>query len=160
MQYNASFLLYQLWYPADYEDWATVENAISWSHKANNSPFCIMVQLQWVILKCRRTPVESGRKTGFHPKWESLDTLPSYTPNLQLLFVTFNIWNWFLSGRMLLDQSLRPLGGTRIWTQNSKYRIKKFKATIATTFFPPGPLKTHLPELKSAWSTVQAKLTQ
>ena len=48
---------------------ATVENATSWSQNANNSPFCIAVQLQWVILKCRRTRKEykSGRKTGFLP---------------------------------------------------------------------------------------------
>ena len=38
MQYDACFL-YQLQYSANYEDWATVENATSWSHKANNSPF-------------------------------------------------------------------------------------------------------------------------
>ena len=46
MQYEAGFLLYQLRYPADYEDWATVENATSWSHKANNFPICNAVQLQ------------------------------------------------------------------------------------------------------------------
>ena len=43
MQYDASFLLYQLRYSADYEDWATVENA---TKPANNIPFCIAVQLQ------------------------------------------------------------------------------------------------------------------
>ena len=60
MQYDAGFLLHQLQYLVDYEDLATVENATFWSHKANNSPFYIAVQLQWVILK-------SGRKTGFLP---------------------------------------------------------------------------------------------
>ena len=69
MQYNAGFLLYQLQYLADYEERTTVENATSWSHKANNFPFCIAVQLRWVILKCRRPQKEykSGRKTGFLP---------------------------------------------------------------------------------------------
>ena len=42
---------------------------------------------------------------------------------------------------MLLDPSLRPQGGTRIWTQNSKFRIKELKAIIAGTFFPPRSLK-------------------
>ena len=51
MQYNASFLLYHLQDLADYEEKTTVENATSWSHKANNSPFCNAVQLQWVALK-------------------------------------------------------------------------------------------------------------
>ena len=51
MQYEAGFLLYRLRYSADYEDWITVKNATSWSHKANNCPSCIAVQLQWVILK-------------------------------------------------------------------------------------------------------------
>ena len=67
MQY---FLLYQLRYWANYEDWATVENATSWSHKANNS----------TILHCGATPMgnpkmlqktrkenKSGRKTEFLP---------------------------------------------------------------------------------------------
>ena len=69
MQYNAGFLLYQLQYLADYEERTTVENATSWSHKANNSPFCNAVQLQWVTLKCHRTRKEykSERKTGFLP---------------------------------------------------------------------------------------------
>ena len=40
---------------------------------------------------------------------------------------------------MLLYPSLRPLGGTRIWTQNSKYRMK-LKGTISKThFIPPCP---------------------
>ena len=39
---------------------------------------------------------------------------------------------------MLLDPSLIPLGETRIWTENSKYRMKELKATIAETFFSPG----------------------
>ena len=47
MQYDAGFLLYQLQYSADYEDWATVKNATFWSHKANTSPLCNAVQLQW-----------------------------------------------------------------------------------------------------------------
>ena len=54
MQYDAGFLLFQLQCLADYEVKTTVENTTSRSHKANNSPFCIVVQLQWVILKCRR----------------------------------------------------------------------------------------------------------
>ena len=34
------------------------------------------------------------------------------------------------------------IGGTRIWTQNSKYRMKELKTTIAMKpFFPPGPPK-------------------
>ena len=41
-------------------------------------------------------------------------------------------------GQMLLDPSLRSLG-TRIWTQNLKYRMK-LKGTIAKTLFiPPCP---------------------
>ena len=39
------FLLY--WYSVYYEDWKTVKDATSWSNKANNSPFCNPVQLQW-----------------------------------------------------------------------------------------------------------------
>ena len=55
MQYDAVFLLYQLRYSADYEDWTTVENATSWRNKANNFPFCYPVQLQWgKNLKFRR----------------------------------------------------------------------------------------------------------
>ena len=67
MQYDAGFVPYQLQYLANYEDWTTVENATSWSHKANNSPFCIAVQLQWVILKCRRKlgkSINPGEKQG------------------------------------------------------------------------------------------------
>ena len=40
MQYDAGFLLYQLQYLSNYEDWTIVKNATSWSHKANNSSFC------------------------------------------------------------------------------------------------------------------------
>ena len=42
---------------------------------------------------------------------------------------------------MLLDPSLRPHSETRIWTQNSKYRMNELKVTIAETFFLPGPPK-------------------
>jgi len=44
-----------------------VENATSWSHKASNSPFCIEVQLQWVIQKCHRKhrkSINPGEKQG------------------------------------------------------------------------------------------------
>jgi len=60
----SSYLYFYLRYSADYKDWATVEYATSWSLKANNPTFCIAVQLQWVILKCRSTRKEykSGRK--------------------------------------------------------------------------------------------------
>ena len=69
MQYDACFLLYQLQYLADYKERTTVENATSWSHKANNSSFCNVVQLQWVIIKYRRTRNEykSGKKNRFLP---------------------------------------------------------------------------------------------
>ena len=60
MQYDAVFLLYQLRYSADYEERITVKCHIL-SHKANNSPFCNALQLQWVTLKCRRTGF--GHKT-------------------------------------------------------------------------------------------------
>ena len=40
---------------------------------------------------------------------------------------------------MLLDPSFRPLGGTRIWTPNSMYRME-LKGTIAKILFiPPCP---------------------
>ena len=91
--------------------------------------------------KCCRTwrEYKSGRKQG-----SFLRGVPRYppfltTPNFQLLFVTNNIWNWFLSGQMLLDPSFRPLGGTRIWTPNSMYRME-LKGTIAKILFiPPCP---------------------
>ena len=70
-------LVYLMIYPAIYISIfdirptikTTVEYATSWSLKANNSTFCIAVQLQWVILKCRSTRKEykSGGKTGFLP---------------------------------------------------------------------------------------------
>ena len=95
------------------------------------------MQLQWVTLKCRRTRKEykSGRKTGFLPhESPSIPSLPTYS-KFPTHIVTNNIWNFCLSGRMWLDPFLRPLGGTRIWTHNSKYRI-----TIANTLFiPPCP---------------------
>ena len=73
------------------------------------------------------------------PSLAGVPRYPSFlsTPNFQLLLVTFNIWNWFLSGQMLLDPSFRPLGWTRIWTQNSKYRMRKKQ--LQKPFFPPGP---------------------
>ena len=66
MQYAAGFLLYQLQCLADYDIKTTVENTTSRSHKANNSPFCIVVQLQWVTLKCHRTrkSINQGEKQG------------------------------------------------------------------------------------------------
>ena len=91
--------------------------------------------------KCCRTWKEykSGRKQGSFlrgvPRYPPFLTIP----NFQLLFVTNNIWNWFLSGQMLLDPSFRPLGGTRIWTPNSMYRME-LKGTIAKILFiPPCP---------------------
>ena len=101
----------------------------------------------YVLLKCRRKLGKSknpGEKQGFFLNGSPLiPSLPTYS-KFQLLFITLNIWNWLISGRMLLDPSLRPLGGTKIWTQNSKYRMKDLKATISETFFPPGPLKQTL----------------
>ena len=44
MQYDTIFLLYQLRYSADYEDWATVENATFWSQPLH-------------ILYCGATPM-------------------------------------------------------------------------------------------------------
>ena len=112
------------WYLADYDDWATVKNATSWSLKANNPPFWIAVQLQWVIPKCHRTRKEY--KSGFLPSLTGVPWYPPFlpTPNFWLLFVTLNIWNQF-------QRFLKP-------------------------FFHLAPLKTHPPELKSAWSTAQA----
>ena len=80
MQYNAGFLLYQLQYLADYEERTTVENVTSWSQKAINSQFCIAVQLQWVILKCRRKlgiSINPGEKQG-----SFLRGVPRYPPFL------------------------------------------------------------------------------
>ena len=94
MQYNAGFLLYQLQYLADYKERTTVENATSWSHKANNSLFCKAVLLQWATLKCRRTRKEykSERKPGFLPQgspsipslFDLLQTSNSYTSTLPI----------------------------------------------------------------------------
>ena len=91
-RHQHDFLHYQLRYSAYFKDWATVEYATSWSLKANNSPFCIAVQLQWVILKCRSTRKEykSGRKVP------SLMVVPQYppflpTPNSFLSHSTFGI---------------------------------------------------------------------
>ena len=101
MQYNAGFLLYQLQYLADYEERTTVKNATSWSHKANNSPFCNVVQLQWVTLKCvgLGKSINPGEKQG-----SFLRGVPRYPPCLiyskhqisttqPYLFVTNSIWN-------------------------------------------------------------------
>ena len=77
----------------------------------------------------------TGCDTGFLPHGSPL--IPSLTTysKFPTPIVTNNIWNFCLSGQMLLDPSLRPLSGTRIWTHNSKYRI-----TIAKTLFiPPCP---------------------
>ena len=92
MQYDVSFLLYQLQYLADYEERTTVENVTFWSHNANNSPCFNAVQLQLVTLKCCRTRKEykSGRNTEFLPQGSpSIPSLPdllqtsnSYTSTL------------------------------------------------------------------------------
>ena len=83
IQYDAGFLLFQLQYSADHEDWETVENATSWSHKASNSPFCIEVQLQLVILKCHRKhnkSIKPGEKQGSFLNWSpSIPSLPTYS---------------------------------------------------------------------------------
>ena len=105
---------------------------------------------QLPILYCGATPMGNpkcrwklGKSLNLREKQGSFlnPGVPRYppflpTPNFQLLFVTLNIWNWFLSERMLLDPSLRPQGGTRIWTQNSKYRMRKKQ--LQKPFFPPG----------------------
>ena len=110
------------------------------SHKANNSPFCLYCG---AILKGNPKLSQNServliREKNRVPSLESLNTLPSYSKCLTP--TCHNQYFEFLSGRMLLDPSLRPLGRTRIWTQHSKYRIK-LKGTIAKTLFiPPCPL--------------------
>ena len=140
MQYDTGSFLYKLQYLADYEERTTVENVTSWSQKAINSQFCIAVQLQWVILKCSRKlgkSINPGEKQClFLNGSRSIPSLHTYS---YLSHSAFGI-------DFLVDE----LGGTRIWTQNSKYRMKELKATIAVTFFPPGPLRTHPPEPQSA----------
>ena len=85
MQYDAGFLLYQLRYSADYEDWATVENATSWSHKANNSPFCNAVQLQWekTFNSAEWETLKNRRKVGIFysmgvPRYPPFLTYPNF----------------------------------------------------------------------------------
>ena len=82
MQYDAGFLLCQLRYSANYEDWTTVENATSWSHIAKNSPFGIAVQLQWVIINSAELgkSINSGKKQGsFLNGNPSIPFLPTYS---------------------------------------------------------------------------------
>ena len=98
MHNDAGFLLYQLRYWADYEDWVTVENATSWSHKADNFPICIAVQLQWAILECRRklrkiinpedrqgSFLNGSPSIPFHPTYSKFPTPICHIQHLELI---------------------------------------------------------------------------
>ena len=81
------FILYWLRYLVDYEDWITVENATSWSDKANNSPFCNAVQLQWgKNLKFSRLGNNIKSEESRHFLFYGSPLTPFLTyPNFQLL---------------------------------------------------------------------------
>ena len=95
MQYDASFLVYQLRYSADYEERTTVENATFWATKPTTPNF----QLQCNSMSNPKLPQNSERvlireKNRGLSLGETLNTLPSYLlqiSNSYLSHSTFGI---------------------------------------------------------------------
>ena len=160
MQYDAGSLLYKLQYLADYE-----ELLLKMSHPMEPKSH------QLPILYCGATPMGNPKmqqKTlkSINPEQKqlfflngspSIPSLPTYNSKFPTPICHIQHLELISQWTNVVGTIFKTTRRTRNWTQNSKYRMKELKATIAETFLPPRPLKPQPPEPQSAGSTVQAQ---
>ena len=85
------------------------------------------------------------------PSPPDLLQLLSTPPHHPYLFFTNSIFNSFLNGQILWAPFLRSRDETRIWTQNSMYKINWERLP---NLYPLRAHCTHSSDFKAAWPTV------